>query len=323
MTRFRRALASFLALVLLAACGGNGSPDADPEASAEADQIAPKVASYDLAVGTQRFMVGLVTQDNELIGGGQVDMKFAYLGTREEQTSGQVVGQAEADFLPIPADADGPAPEVPDQPSLLPSAQGSGVYATQATFDKPGFWGVVVEADVAGEGVWTGRSTFEVMDKHRFPWLGEDAPRSENLTAASTDAPRAAIDSRAREGRDLPDPELHQMTVASSIASGKPTLLVVSTPTYCVSRFCGPITDMVQGLEKTYSDRANFVHVEVWRDFEKQEINRAAAEWMLRGETALEPWVFLIDGGGKITGRWDNVATKGEIEPALKALPTS
>lgn len=323
VTRTAKALAIFLALVLLAACNGSGSGSTDAtEETPEGDQIAAKLASYDLAVGEQRFTVGLVTQENELIGGGKVNMKFAYLGTREEQTKGEVVAQAEADFLSIPADANGPDPKVPDKPTLLPSSEGSGVYATQATFDKPGFWGVVIEADVEDEGKWTGRTTFEVLDKHRFPWIGEDAPRSENLTASSTDAPRTAIDSRAREGNDLPDPELHGMTVAASIASGKPTLLVVSTPTYCVSRFCGPITDMVQGLSKTYADKANFIHVEVWRDFEAKEINRAAAEWMLRGETALEPWVFLIGADGKITGRWDNVATKGEIEPALKALGT-
>lgn len=309
--------------MLVAACGGSGTPEAGPEATGEADQIAAQIASYDLAVGTQRFTLGLVTQQNELIGGGSVDMKFAYLGTREEQTTGQVVAQARAEFLPIPASAEGPEPDPPGRPSLLPSEDGSGVYATEATFDKPGFWGVVVEADVEDEGLWTGRATFEVFETHRFPWIGEEAPRSENLTTASTDAPAAAIDSRARDGREVPDPGLHELTVAQSIASGRPTLLVVSTPTYCVSRFCGPITDMVQGLSEDYSDRANFIHIEVWRDFENKEINRAAAEWMLRGESALEPWVFLIDADGRIAGRWDNVATKGEIEPELKALPTS
>lgn len=326
MTRTAKPLAILFALALLAACGGSGSGSGSTDAAKatpEGDQIAPQVASYDLAVGTQRFMVGLVTQENELIGGGKVDLKFAYLGTREAETKGEVVAQAEAEFLPIPADAGGPDPDVPDEPSLLPSSEGSGVYATQASFDKPGFWGVVIEADVADEGKWTGRTTFEVFDKHRFPWIGEDAPRSENLIAGAPDAPVAAVDSRAREGKDLPDPELHGMTVAASTASGKPTLLVVSTPTYCVSRFCGPITDMVRGLSKDYADRANFIHIEVWRNFEAKEINRAAAEWMLRGETALEPWVFLIGADGKIAGRWDNVATKGEIEPALKALGTS
>lgn len=173
-----------------------------------------------------------------------------------------------------------------------------------------------------GEGRWTGRTTFEVAERHQFPWIGEDAPRSENLTLSSADAPRGAIDSRARDGKDVPDPELHGTTVAAGIASGKPTLVVVSTPTYCVSRFCGPVTDMVQELSHDYTDQANFVHIEVWHDFEKKELNRAAAEWTQRGEAVLEPWVFLIGSDGKISDRWDNVATRVEVEPALKAAVT-
>ena len=68
--------------------------------------------------------------------------------------------------------------------------------------------------------------------------------------------------------------------------------------------------------------KAAFVHVEVWRDFEKQEVNKAAADWLLRRGDLHEPWVFVIGPNGKITARFDNVASKAEIEGALKRLPT-
>lgn len=319
MNRTTRALAGLLALALLATGCGGGSEE-EPEPQASGDELVAQLASYDLAVGTQRFIVGLFTQERDLIGGGEVDLKFAYLGTREEQTSGALVAEQTGTFLPIPTDTGEEPSGLPDEPAILPSAEGNGVYSTEATFDRAGFWGVVVEADVDGIGPASARTTFEVREEHLFPWIGQDAPRSENLLSGAPDAPSGAVDSRARDGREIPDPELHAMTVASSIASGKPTLLVVSTPTYCVSRFCGPITDMVQDLASEYSEAANFVHIEVWRDFEQKQINRAAAEWMLRGESGLEPWVFLIGPDGKITARWDNVATRGEVEGALKAL---
>ena len=35
----------------------------------------------------------------------------------------------------------------------------------------------------------------------------------------------------------------------------------------------------------------------------------------------MEPWVFLIGADGRIAARWDNVATRGEIEPLLRDLP--
>jgi len=44
-------------------------------------------------------------------------------------------------------------------------------------------------------------------------------------------------------------------------------MVVVSTPTYCQSRFCGPITDSVSALAQRYGDRMAFVHLEVWKNF--------------------------------------------------------
>jgi hypothetical protein len=110
------------------------------------------------------------------------------------------------------------------------------------------------------------------------------------------------------------------MTIAESIRRGEPVLVVFATPVYCVSRFCGPITDMVEDLQKDYSDRANFIHIEIWYDFQDQAVNEAAADWVFVDKDLTEPWVFLIDGKGKIVARWDNVATPGEIEPELEKL---
>lgn len=324
ITAFSRRRGWILVVLLCLTATGcdRGTPDkAATSPRAGADELAAQVASYDLAVGKQRFMLGLLTSEHQLVGWGTVSMKFVYLGTREAPTdSGQVVSEAQAGFLPIAREGGTPPTSRPG-PAIVPAREGSGVYAAETSFDRAGFWGVQVDADVEGMGPRTAKATFEVLPSHRYPWVGEDAPRSQNLTLESKDAPPAAIDSRAQGGAPAPDPDLHSTTVASSLAEGKPVLLVVSTPVYCVSRFCGPVTDMVSELGKTYADRASFIHIEVWRDFENKEVNRAAAEWVLRDDDILEPWVFLVDADGKIVARWDNVSTKQEIEPALQALP--
>jgi hypothetical protein len=318
-------VAPALVLTLCVALVGQGCRNdagtTKAQGSGSEDGLIVKVASYDLAVGTQRFLVGVLTPEERQIGWGNVKMKFAYLGTKTNQLTGEVVSEIDASYLPIPAERGKPAPEPKQGPTIVAGAEGRGVYAGEANFDQAGFWGVVVEASIDGGAVVEGKAAFEVLDKHRYPWVGEDAPRSENLTSASTDAPRAAIDSRAGPNDGpIPDEALHQSTVAAGIASGKPTLLVVSTPVYCISRFCGPVTDVVQQLSEEYGEAANFVHIEVWRNFQSMEVNKAAAEWVLRDDNILEPWVWLIGGDGKIGARWDNVATRQEIEPALKAL---
>jgi hypothetical protein len=310
-------------LVVLVSCTSRDPGTGAQSPTASPDELVAQVASYDLAVGKQRFMVGLLTPEQELVGGGKVSMKFVYLGTRDRpQSSGRVVSEATGEFLAIPREG-GRTPASPlSGPRVVASSEGSGVYAAEATFDRAGFWGVAVEASVEGRGPRSGKGTFEVLPEHQFPWLGEDAPRSENLTVDSGEVPKAAIDSRAQSGAPVPDPELHSNTVAKSLAEKRPVLLVVATPVYCVSRFCGPITDMVSELAKSYSDRVNFIHIEVWRDFEKKELNAAAADWILTDKPS-EPWIFLIGSDGKIIARWDNVATRGEVEPALQGLPAA
>jgi hypothetical protein len=303
--------------LLMTGCSGSGDGGANdgpkPELTAE-------VASFDLAADRPtRFLVGLgmFTPDGQLfVSGGHVLLSFYFLG-EDQATTREPFADETATFLPI-AGSDGPfGPE----PVAAPGSSGRGVYALEDfEFDRPGFWEVEVTADLEDQGPLTAPGAFEVLPEPLVPAVGDRAPKTENLTLRSEDAPQEAIDSRAATG-EIPDPELHTTTVAEAIAEHHPVLVVISTPVYCVSKFCGPVTDMVQELAAEYEDRAEFIHIEVWRDFQGRVVNKAAAEWILRNDTLQEPWVFFIDRDGRVGGRWDNVATRQEIEPFLQGLP--
>jgi peroxiredoxin len=60
----------------------------------------------------------------------------------------------------------------------------------------------------------------------------------------------------------------------------------------------------------------------VWWNFEKQVVNKTAGEWIFVKNDLTEPWIFLIGADGRIAERWDNVATREEIEPFLEELPS-
>ena len=75
--------------------------------------------------------------------------------------------------------------------------------------------------------------------------VGDPAPHSDNAVAGAAGVPPAAIDSRAASGEPIPDPELHTTSIADALDAGHPALVVFSTPVYCVSQFCGPVTDLV------------------------------------------------------------------------------
>lgn len=147
----------------------------------------------------------------------------------------------------------------------------------------------------------------------RFAFLGEDGQATPAVGPAS-------IDSRATSTGQVPDPVLHDTTVADAVAAGRPTVVVISTPVYCVSRFCGPITETVEALAERYGDRAEFIHLEVWKDFDTQTINDAA-EWILTDDGGNEPWTFLVDPDGTIAARWDNVVDVADLEGRLGRLP--
>lgn len=285
-------------------------------------QINVQVASYDLAVGDpSRFLAGVLTKDNRFVSFGSVDLSFAYCGTKDDPERGRFGTQTTATFLPVPEETGEEHLHPGEGPAAVPASKGRGVYSATAGFDRAGFWRVKVSANLVGEGMRTGTADFQVLPKHRIPTPGDLAISSDNLTISAKDVPLAAIDSRAQATESIPDPELHSTTIAQAIKESRPALVVFSTPAFCRSRFCGPVTDMVAGLAKTYADRAAFIHIEIWRDFENSTINQAAQDWLYRDGDLTEPWVFLIGAGGKIVARWDNVATQQEVEPLIKALP--
>ncbi len=311
-----RRLAPALVLALVAvACSGQGG--GRPAGTADGNELVAQVASYDLAAGSEeRFLLGLLTKDGKPLNGGTANMRFFYLGRERASKKAMPGPQATGRFLPIPKEKGGHGAGAHDE---LP--EGFGVYAANVRFDRAGLWEVEVTPEAEGRAGGRGRASFEVLEEHKVPAVGDEAPRSENLTLASTEAPKGAIDSRAATEGSIPDPELHAIMIKGALEQRRPVLVVFSTPVYCVSRFCGPITDLVAQLASEYSDRAAFIHVEIWRDREGDEINQAAAEWLYRDGDLQEPWVFLIGADGRIAARWGNVATREEIEPLLRQLP--
>lgn len=296
-----------LALALMQA--GCSRTLSDGEADVQTQGLAVQVASYDVAKGREgRFIVGLLTNDQEPIGGGTVDMKFTLIG------GGSPPMTKSGRFLPIPKETDDHHPAGQQLP------EGFGVFAAQVNFEEAGNWEVTVTPRQGEHGGQSGKAAFAVLEKNKVPGPGDPAIPTENHVIGSPDVSLVAIDSRASEGKPVPDPGLHATTIKQALDAKRPALVVFSTPTYCVSRFCGPVTDLVEGLAKKYPDKAVYIHIEIWRDRQSNSINKAAADWLLRDDDLQEPWVFLIGADGRILQRWDNVATAEEIEPLLKAL---
>lgn len=316
------------ALTFAAACGGGeetGSGTTTTAPAGDANPYGAQVASYDLSTdGPQRFLVGLLGGDGGLIVGGEVTLDFRFFGADPTETADTADGELRLEDVPATFTAVGAgiAPAIDDGPRLRAGDEGVGVYEAEGvTFDEAGFWAVTIQAVIDHEEVSLA-AAFEVAEDNAIVNAGDPAPRTVNHLPGAVDTPVQAIDSRAEDDGTVPDPELHTQTVADAIATGRPTVVVVSTPVFCVSRFCGPITDSIQSIAGRAGDTANFVHLEVWRDFEANTLNAGAAEWIYprEGVEPFEPWVFLVDGAGTVVQRWDNVANEADVEAALQEL---
>ena len=71
-------------------------------------------------------------------------------------------------------------------------------------------------------------------------------------------------------------------------------------------------------LATSYGDRAVFIHIEpyVLLDLRQDNIQNtvpAMTEWRL----STEPWVFVVDGHGRIAGKFEGIIAADEVESIL------
>jgi hypothetical protein len=321
-------IAASVALVMASVSGCRGAPAASP--SGEGPGIVAEVASYQLiAEEPGRLLVALITADNRWLSFGSVAVGFWYEGEASSVPSSGIanavpssdvaMGDTTAQFLAIPGSPDGDG----RSPTLTLPADGRGVYAVEAiTFPRAGYWQVTARGKLGDGSAFTAGAAFTVLAKPAVLAVGDRAPLTDNPVIGDPGVSAASIDSRAAGAQPIPDPELHRTSIAEAIRAGHPALVVFSTPVYCTSRFCGPVTDLVAELAAKYADRADFIHVEIYQDFAAGKVNQAALDWLAPTNGDLrEPWTFLIGADGRIAGSWDTVVTRKEIEPLLAALP--
>lgn len=189
-----------------------------------------------------------------------------------------------------------------------------GLYSVSVNFDRSGLWGAEVDID-GGSPPLTEKLLlrFNVIEQGTVPNIGDDAPPSENLTAADVED-LSIIDTSSE-----PSAEMHEMTIAEGIESGNPTLVLFAAPGYCQSFICGPEYEIMKKLYGEYQGRpVNFIHVEFYQDAARGNRNPVAAaqEWNLR----TEPWFFLIDGDGKIAARFEGPTSLFELREALRKI---
>jgi hypothetical protein len=314
-------LAAAAAGALIAACGGGDDDGGSAGGPSGGDAtvihtpidaaILPTVISSDLAIGDNRFLVGLRDQDSgDLVLNADLHLSFYRMDTDE----GTLKFEADAEPIVITRSY---THTHPDGTIETHEAGTVGAYVTRADFDAAGLWGVEVTGTTEdGRELEPVRPTFNVLEESFGLAVGDPAPRSVQTILADVD------DIREIDTSQEPVPEQHNMTVADAVASGRPTVLAIATPAFCASQICGPTKDFFDQLYEAHKDEANFVHVEPYDvarvnagecDTLYACANPIVDEWGLQSE----PWVFIIDAQGNIAAKFEGLVTFEEMEAAL------
>jgi hypothetical protein len=274
--------------------------------SANPSGITPELLTQEFVANQDnRFAVGLITADRKLVQDANVHLRFFTLGS--DSSTGTLRGEGDAQLVELNV-AGAHAHDKSQQRDA--EADSVAFYLANTPFDVSGKWGVEITATpMAGGAPAMIQTPFNVLDKSQSPGLGAVPPASHNDTTASNPDP-ATLCSRE------PPCSLHDKVIADVLGKGRPLVVQFSTPAFCVSRFCGPVLEVLLQQVPTYQDRVDFVHIEVWQDFQLQKYRPAVTEWNLPGE----PYTFFMDRGGNVVGKLEAVFSEEELSGALDNL---
>ncbi|MDX1613541.1 MAG: hypothetical protein R3300_04475 [Candidatus Promineifilaceae bacterium] len=277
-----------IVVLLLAACGGNQGEvqgPADAAAVAQPTDLQMAVVTDDFGVGTPRVPFVLYDGPEPAEDVEAVQLTAFDLDTKPPTATWQ--GQA-LNFSDYEVPYWVAYPEVPEA----------------------GFWGFQAQITRADGTQTMAQFTIEVKERSQSPAVGEAAPPSENRTLADGVAISALT-----SGQD-PIPALYEQTVAEALAADKPLVVTLATPAFCQTRICAPVVRSVETVFQKYDGEANFIHLEIYKDFESLTPADEVEEWRLTSE----PWTFVVDAEGRVAARLGGPVSARELEAALTPL---
>lgn len=306
MRRAARLLLTALAALVVASCGSGDDPDAFPRVISlgEGDVFA-NIVNSSLAVGPNRLMLQFAGDDDEPLFGAQVHLRFFDLNGDDP------VPHVETDARFVPVETG----YVDEQSGGAREVTGvDGVYVADVDFTRAGDWGVQIAVTTPGRAVDEFPFRFTVRGRSDEPMVGDLAPPSLQATLA-TEPDIVEIDSSSPLR-----PQMHDLTIADAVMSGKPAVIAFATPAFCHSRLCAPLMDTVMDpLAARFAGQAAFIHVEpyVLRDLRAGFVENpvpATREWKLQSE----PWIFVVGRDGRVAAKFEGIVALDEVEAALQ-----
>lgn len=193
-------------------------------------------------------------------------------------------------------------------------------YPARFTMPVPGIYDLVVTIVDSGFGTPTTVTlpvqAFDPSDI-TVPLPGDPMP----VVATPTVDDPSGIDRLCTRPEPCP---FHDQSFDTVMTNGRPSALLVATPAYCSTAYCGPVVDtMIEASNDV--DGVDIVHAEVYANPDEVDGNFAdpairLAPAVVQTRLTFEPALFLVGSDGTLVDRIDNVFDANEAVDALRAL---
>jgi hypothetical protein len=255
-------------------------------------KVIPVIASSEILVGTNRFLVGLLNRNGAPIGKPETGMHIAFFDPNGSATT--------------------PASTISTRFiwGLKPAI---GFYEGRARFNHPGKW--LAAITLSGGGLnETDKQHFLVTTHGTTPAVGERVPASNSPTGGGKSLAHITTDPQ-------PDPHFYSTSIAEAVRSQRPFVVVFATPKYCASELCGPMLEIAKSAAKR-SPQLTFIHVEIYKlphdghlpaDPSSLPESSAVREWGLQSD----PWTFVMDDKARVAAKFEGTVTPGQLIGAI------
>ncbi|MBM37204.1 MAG: hypothetical protein CL460_08545 [Acidimicrobiaceae bacterium] len=201
------------------------------------------------------------------------------------------------------------------------------VHTTKASLHKDGvampYYPVIVpfrksevhefRFDLGTRGRYVGYAVPGSKSASSIIWPGDRFPALATPTSSNS---RGVNPICTRE----PSCPFHERSLEDSIASQNATVLIVSTPAFCGTKWmCGPVLENLISHVGGEQQGLDVIHVEVYSNPTGDELGPIAPAVEAMG-VGYEPFIFLIDEGGMVLRRLDHIWDNAELRELLSLV---
>jgi hypothetical protein len=252
----------------------------------------PVIASSEVVVGSNRFLVGLLNRNGAPIGKPKTHLSISFFDPTKSST--KPVSTIQTRFI------------WGIKPAL-------GFYEGHVLFPHAGTWEAAFTLSGGGLNE-TERQNFGVAAQGSTPAIGQRVPASVSPTGSGKALAHITTDPH-------PDPRFYRTSIADAVRSHRPFVVVFATPKYCQSQLCGPMLNIAKKVS-THFPKMTFIHVEIYKlprngklppDPHSLPESAPVREWGLRSD----PWTFVVDSRGRVAAKFEGTVTPGELTHAI------